>query len=257
MKKALVIGGVVIAAVLIGWFVLSHRTTPAELRVGVILPQTGFSAFIGESVRKGMDLAWEFAVERNPAARISLIYEDSAGDVGEAVSAYHKLRSVDRVSAVVCVSTGARALVPLADRDRVVLWNTDVSASDITAASPWSFRFFINADVDATMMGEYAVKRRGLRRLAVVYINDEMGLSYDNVFQKTVRSAGGEIVASEGFGFGVTDFKPLLLKIAAAKPDGIYIQAYNDAIGRIPVQMREMGLIIPILSVGTTHSPRS
>ena len=146
--------------------------------------------------------------------------------------------------------------MPLADRDRVVLWNTAVSVLDITAASPWSFRFFINADVDATMMGEYAVKRRGLRRLAVVYINDEMGLSYDNVFQKTVRSAGGEIVASEGFGFGVTDFKPLLLKIAAAKPDGIYIQVYDDAIGRIPVQMIEMGLIIPILSVGTISQPQ-
>ncbi len=227
----------------------------SEFKIGVILPQTGHSAFIGESVRKGMDISLDIAYKAAPNANITLIYEDSAGDIKQAVSAYHKLVSVDKVNAVVCVSSGAKALKPLADRDKIVLFCTAVSSSSITKGSPWCFRFFINADVDAKMMGEYAVQKQGFKKPAVIYINDEMGLSYSNVFSATVESLGSKVVASEGFSFGVSDFKPILLKIAEAKPDAIYIQAYIDSMARIPVQMKEIGLNIPILSVGTISQP--
>ncbi len=83
---------------------------PSEFKIGVILPQTGYSAFIGESVRKGMDLSLDIDVKANPDAKIKLVYEDSAGDIKQAVSAYHKLVSVDKVNAVVCVSSGAKVI---------------------------------------------------------------------------------------------------------------------------------------------------
>lgn len=256
MKKPWLTVGVVVVVALVAFLALNQKPTkPAELKIGLILPQTGFSAFIGESVRKGMDLALEMAKAQNANAKVSLVYEDSAGDVKQAVSAYHKLTAVDKVTAVVCVSTGAKALAPLADRDKIVLFNTAVSASDIAAASPWCFRFFINADVDAKMIGDYAVGKRGFKKLAVIYINDEMGVSYNAVFTKTVEGLGAKVVASEGFGFGVTDFKPMLLKISEANPDAIYIQAYTDSMALIPMQMKQVGLNIPILSVGTISQP--
>ncbi len=256
MKKAWIgIVAIAIAVVVVIIVLNQAEQKPSELRIGVILPQTGYTAFIGESVRKGMDIALELAKQAEPDAKITLIYEDSAGDVKQAVSAYHKLTSVDKVNAIICVSSGAKALTPLADRDKLPLFCTAVSGSDIASVSPWCFRFFINADVDAKIMGEYAVGKRGFKKLAVIYINDEMGLSYKNVFAKTVEGLGSKIVAAEGFGFGVNDFKPILLKISSAKPDAIYIQAYTDSMARIPVQMKEVGLNIPILSVGTISQP--
>ena len=256
MNKKWTIAVVVIVALLIAILALNRQGgNDPEFKIGVILPQTGYTAFIGESVRKGMDLALEMTPQISDGTNIALVYEDSAGDVKQAVSAYHKLVSVDKVDAIVCVSSGSKALTPLADRDKKVLFCTAVSGSDIANDSPWCFRFFINADVDAKMMGEYAVQKRGFKKLAVIYINDEMGLSYNTVFAKTIEGLGSKIVTAEGFGFGVSDFKPILLKIAEAKPDAIYIQAYTDSMARIPIQMKEIGLNIPILSVGTISQP--
>ena len=158
MKKIWLV--VIVLVVILVTVLLLNRgdRKPSEFKIGVILPQTGYSAFIGESVRKGMDLALDIADKTTTNSEINLIYEDSAGDTKQAVSAYHKLVEVDRVNVVVCVSSGAKALIPLSDRDKKVLFCTAVSGSDIAKGSPWCFRFFINADVDAKMMGEYAVR---------------------------------------------------------------------------------------------------
>src|ERR1035437_4224960 len=116
MKKLLIALAAVTILVVTVLIVLVFRPSQPEnsLRIGIILPLTGPSAFIGESTRKGLDLALE---QHNAAGNhppIELLYEDSAGDVKQAVTAYNKLTAVHHVQAVVCVSTGAQALAPLA-----------------------------------------------------------------------------------------------------------------------------------------------
>jgi len=61
------------------------------------------------------------------------------------------------------------------------------------------------------------------------------------VFSAHFKDFGGVITASEGYSSGTTDFKAQLTKIIAAAPDAIYIPAYDNDIGLITLQSRELG----------------
>src|ERR1035437_501133 len=100
MKKLLIALAAVTILVVTVLIVLVFRPSQPEnsLRIGIILPLTGPSAFIGESTRKGLDLALE---QHNAAGNhppIELLYEDSAGDVKQAVATRLKERFIRHVN---------------------------------------------------------------------------------------------------------------------------------------------------------------
>jgi len=250
----IVVAAVVLAAV----FLRSpDGTTRSELKIGVILPLTGEAAYLGTSVRNGMELAAPEAAKRlaEKGLTLSLVYEDSADQVKNAVSAYNKLVTVDRAEILVCVSGGWKALIPLADQQDRVLFCTVVSPSKVAAQSPWAFRFFISADSDASLMAEFAAKRLRLGEVAVLYVNDEFGNSYKEVFTKHFESVGGKVVSAEGFSPADTDFRPILTRIKGANPDAVYLLAYGNNMALAARQMRELGIDVPLLSIGTISQP--
>jgi branched-chain amino acid transport system substrate-binding protein len=228
-----------------------------NVEIGVILPLTGEAAYVGSSVRNGMELALAQENDKYPGRKLkfSLIYEDSADRVETAVSAYTKLTTIDKVNTVVCVSSGWKAIIPLADKDEKVIFATAVSPSNVAAMSSWAFRFFISADSDATLMANFAVSHLKLSKVAILYVNDEFGNSYRDIFSKSFESKNGKIVDSEGFAQAETDFNPILTRVKSKNPEGIYILAYGNNMGLIPRQMKVLGLNIPILSIGTISQP--
>jgi branched-chain amino acid transport system substrate-binding protein len=228
-------------------------TADQPLKVGVVLPLTGPAAYVGTSVRNGMDLAAE---QLNVKGRsITLIYEDSADETRHAVSAYRKLVSADRVPVVVCVSGGWKALIPLAEEDKRVLFLTAVSPAQVGAMSPWTFRFFLSADSDATLMARYAKETLNLETAALVYVNDEFGNSYREVFTRAFEGAGGRVVLAEGISPTQTDFRTSLTRIKGRNPDAVYLLAYGNNMALVPVQMRELGIEATLLSLGTIGQP--
>jgi branched-chain amino acid transport system substrate-binding protein len=93
-----------IRAVVISLFSLSFTTiasaAPKELSVGVILPLSGPGAVFGEAARNAITLASE-EINGEGATKIKLLIEDSKTESRLAVSAYHRLTSVEKVDAVV------------------------------------------------------------------------------------------------------------------------------------------------------------
>jgi len=228
-----------------------------SVTIGVVLPLTGEAAYIGEMVKSGMELAFEDMSEELAQREIDLtvVYEDSGNQPKNAVSAYQKLTAVDGADVVVCVSGGWKALVPLAERDEILLFCTVVSASEVATQSPWVFRFFLSADEDASLMARFAGSRLDAKRAAVLYVNDEFGASYRDVFSRTFEERGGEVVASEAFPLDASDFRTILGKLAAAEPDVIYLLAYGNNMALVPIQMQELGIDVQLLSLGTIGQP--
>ncbi len=222
------------------------RPTAGPVKVGVILPLTGPTAYLGKAVQSGMEL---FIASSH--ANLKPVYIDSRGQATDSVSAMNKLVAVDKPPVVIDVASVPKALAPIADRTKTVLFCTATSSSGVAKSSEWAFRFFTNADTEAAMMADFATKRLGLRRFAIVYLNDEFGNSYARVFDRRVRSHGGVVVAQEAFGFGDTDFRVLLSKIKSTHPDAVYLLGYSDNLGLIPLQMKQIGLEAVVLSIGT------
>ena len=77
--------------------ICSSSYAEGDPKIGVIVPLTGPLASVGEKVKRGIQMAAES--EHFPQKNI--IYEDGEFSNSKALSAYHKLVSVDKVQAVI------------------------------------------------------------------------------------------------------------------------------------------------------------
>ena len=227
-------------------------------RLGAILPLTGNASHIGDQIKAGMDIAVQ---EINSSDGINgknleIAYEDSKNDPKEGVSIFNRLVSTETTPIVISAMTGVtNAVIPIADSTKTVLMATGASASGLTDRSVYAHRLFITADLDAATMAKFAVQRLKLKRIAILQVHDEFGESFANIFKTKFQDASHKIVYREAFEKGTTDFRGLVQKLKNVSPDGIYILGYDNNLALLPIQIRQAGITVPILSIGTIGQP--
>lgn len=222
--------------------------TSQSYRIGIIAPLTGNQAFIGQDFKEGMELAAEEVQARGE--KLDLIFEDSQGEVKIAVSVYQKLMT-NPPDIFISVNTGDEALLELAQNDKIPIVLTVSSTSGLPAKGGYVFRYFTNADVDAPVMATYAVQNLSLKRFGVLYLLDNFGISYKDVFKKTVKALGEEVIASESYQYEDMDYRTQLTKIKDKKIDGLYIIGLDYQIIEALKEIKELGFNTTLLSVGT------
>jgi branched-chain amino acid transport system substrate-binding protein len=260
MSKNMRIGMIVVVVVLvvagIVWFSQYKADEQTSLKVGVILPLTGQSSYIGTSIKNGMDIAiQEFNARADKPFALSVKFSDTGGQAARVVTSWQSLMAQVSPQAFIAVQEGVKGLIPLAANDRRVLLATSVPDNGIAGVNPWTFRFFINAKTDAGMMARYAVEKLDKKRFGIIYVNDSMGISYRESFTETVRQLGAEIVVEQAFGMADTEFRSQILRIMEANPDAVYLAGYGKSLSTIPIQLRESGVEATLLSVGTISQP--
>lgn len=187
---------------------------------------------------------------------LRVIIEDSKNDPKEAISAYRKLVASERVSAVISSMSGvSSALVPLAESDRKILFATTVSASKFAAKSPWVFRLFISADIDAATAARFAHQKLNAKTAAILHVEDDMGKSFASVFETTFSAVGGSIAITEAFSATTMDFRNVAAKLIGLRVDLLYLVGYDKNLGILIKQLRESGVTMPVLSIATVGEP--
>ncbi len=255
MKKGIWIVGAIVTVVLaiaVSQFVqISRERKNTEIKIGVVLPLSGEGAKYGTTARQAIDLVFSEVNKRGGVRNrtISAIYEDSKGVGKDGVSALQKLITVDHVSAVIggLFSSVTLAMAPVAERNRVVVLSPTSSAPSITNAGDYIFRNCASDVFEGSVMADAAIQELGIKKTAVVYVNNDYGVGIVGVFKKTFTDHGGQIVAEEAFPQGATDFRSHLTKIIAAEPNGVYIVGYKE-LGLLLKQARELGLATQFMS---------
>jgi len=217
--------------------------------IGVITPLSGNMAFIGQGIREGLELGAKGANSRGE--KINLVFEDSQGDIKTAVTAYHKLQAQNNPDLIIITSSGDEALIELADKDNIPLLLTVSSAKGLPTKSKWVFRYFTNADVDAPVMAEFAVQNLGHNTFGVLYLLDNFGISYADVFTDEINKFGGEIIARESFQYIDQEYRTQLLKISSKNPEAIYLIGLDYQIIEALKEIKELDINAKIFSVGT------
>ncbi len=236
----------------------TNKENPETVNVGAILPLTGNSSFIGEWTKNGIDLAFTEKINKEEINKsekhknIGVVYGDSKADPKEGVAILNNFISIYKVPVAICAITSVtNALKPIADARKVILFATAVSAAGITEESRYTFRLFITADIDAKTMASYAAQKLNAKRVGILFVNDDMGVSFSKVFKKTFLELGGTIPFEESFNVGTTDFRSIAARIKKIQADAIYILGYDNNLAIIPRQLRESGIKATFLSVGT------
>lgn len=224
----LILGLIVLAVVILGIYTLAtgpkveEARVSQDIKIGFMGPLTGDAASYGESIKRGVEMAILDSGLENYQA--SVIFEDSKCEGKEAVNAFSKLISVDRVVAVVGeVCSGATlAAAPVANENKVPLVSAASTSPKLSESGEYIFRT-VPSDALQGRFGAQLVWDRGHRRLAILYSNEEYGVGFTEVLSKKFQELGGQVVASESFERNATDVRTQLTKIRAQNPDAIYI----------------------------------
>ncbi len=229
-----------------------------EIKIGAILPLTGDGAKYGTSARKAIDLAFS-EVNSNggiKGKKISVVYEDTKGVAKDGVSAIQKLITVHKVPAIIgdLLSSVTLAVAPVAEKNHVVLLSPTSSAPKITDAGDYIFRNCASDIFEGKVMADAAIQKFGIKKVAILYINNDYGVGITNIFKKTLIAHGGQIVAEETFNQGATDFRAQLTKITTLQFDGIYIVGYKE-LGHLLKQAHELGIKAQFMSTVMFEDP--
>lgn len=228
-----------------------------EAKVGVISWLTGSGASYGEAITNGLKLANEELTEKGDV-KIDLVIEDSAGAQDQALSAAQKLMNNENVSAIIgpTLSTEMNVVGPEADMNGIPILGTSTTADGIPQIGEYVFRDSIPEAVAIPASVKKAVDEYGAKKVALIYGNDDVFTKsgYDTM-KKTVEDMGLEVVTTETFQIGQSDYKAQLTKIKNLKPDLVLASALYNEGAVILDQARKMGIDVPFVGGNGFNSP--
>lgn len=254
MNKKIVWLTVIVAIIVVIFDLSKTQPESTAIRVGVSLPLTGTATYYGESAKKGIEVAKDFLVSKSPDLKIELFYEDNQFNPKVAVDSYNKLR-LNNIDAVITHnSPSAIAIQPIADKDGVLQLAISASASKYSTPDDLSFRMTASTDLEVIPMIEYLAIAS--KKIAVMYMNNEIGSSIATSMEKGLKEKGVvSVVYHEGYPVDANDFRTVLTKIKIQNPDSIYVAGLASHIANILKQMNELGVKANIYSFRTGEDP--
>lgn len=253
---------VVISILIVALIVFSFgcvKKAENEIKIGAVLPLTGDGALYGVKEKEGIELA---VAENNDSGgvkskQLRVIFEDSKGEPATAVSALQKLITQDKVQIVIgdAFSSPTLAMVPITDKNKVILMSPTASSPKLSNSSEYFFRVWPSDVAEGAVAAEVAIQRLKLKKLAVLHGNNEYAIGLKDVFVDSIKKLGGEIVIIETYNEGDSDFRSQLTKIKNQSPEGIYLSGYAKEFSKILVQAKELNIKSRFISCGTFHEP--
>ncbi|HHD92048.1 MAG TPA: amino acid ABC transporter substrate-binding protein [Candidatus Portnoybacteria bacterium] len=227
------------------------------IKIGAILPLTGGASWIGDSQRKGLELAVDEinSMEGINGKKVQLIVEDSKSNPKEGVSAFNKIIYTNSdISAIFSsLSSVSNAVLPLADKNKIPLLLLGVSLPDITEKSEWAVRMNPDSDDEIVKLKEFITRKfNDINKWAVIYINDEYGVKAKGKF---IKEFSGKIVLEESYAPNEVDFKTILAKLKDSNAEGVFVVGFTQAYPILLKQMKEMDVEIPKFSLIPTTFP--
>ncbi len=235
-------------------FALAAMTAPAlagSIKIGFNVPLTGFAAADGNSALVGAQLAVE---QVNGAGGINgdmlelVVYDDQASPKESAPLAV-KLITQDEVVAGISGSySGAtRAAATIYQEDATPYIAAYAVHPDITRAGDYVFRTSFMGEVQGRAGAKLIGGMMGLKRVAMITLNNDFGKSLATGFKDQAANFGIEIVSEYEYSIKDREFGPIVSSVRADAPDAIYASGYFFTAGPLVRQLRAAGIEVPVI----------
>ncbi len=228
--------------------------------VGVEAPFSGDYAIYGEGYLRGI-AAWE-AQNGQPTVggrKVQIKNIDDQCSVGTAVAAFRRVAT--QLTAVLGPSCSAEgpALAPLLAADHVPALDLGHAASiTLPYHGGWFFRMTQPDAPNQYAFAQYLLplwKKQGITKLGLIYDTTTTDAGAAKSWTQAAKSQGDQLVASQPFQEGATDFTSEILKIKNAGAQAVVLQVYGPDESNIIHQMTDLKVKIPIASAEDTPYP--
>lgn len=225
------------AAIGMAWSAAAH----AQIKVGVVLSETGPAASLGVPEKKAVEL---FPKEI-AGQKIDYIFMDDATDPTAAVKAAKRLVDDDKVDVVVgpSITPNSLAIIPVVGGAKTP--NVSLSAGSsivhpMTGDKKWVFITPQTTALMAQTVVDNMVKNK-ITSAGFIGFNDAYGQEWWNSFQQDAKAKGIRIVADERFNRTATSVTGQVLHIVGAKPQAVLIAAAGTPAALPERELKKVG----------------
>ncbi|MEE3415486.1 MAG: penicillin-binding protein activator [Prevotella sp.] len=254
MKKKSIIWLVILLAIIVSFWALQKKCSAKgddTIKIGVIMPQTGFLASPGHNVINGINLFVDNYNAHNQNKKIELIIEDSGSDPKVGVSAINKLINADHVKIIIgdIGSPIYLAMAPIAERNKVVMISPGASNPKVREAGDYIFRIYTSDEFDGKVMANYLCGRKNVRRVALLHFNNDYGIGLSNAFKNEFAKLNGSLALDYSFDENSLDFKESIIRLKNAKVDDVYFIGSPKQDAAFLRQIKESNTVINVYGV--------
>jgi branched-chain amino acid transport system substrate-binding protein len=230
------------------------------IKIGVAGPYTGGSSSMGVSMRDGVRLA---ADEINKAGgvlgrQILLVERDDEAKNERGVQIAQELINKEKVTATVgYINTGvALASQRFYQEAKIPVMNNVATGSLIThqfdnQPENYIFRNAANDSIQAPMIVEEAITRRGFKKVAILADSTNYGQLGRADLEKALELKGIKAVATEKFNIKDVDMTAQLLKAKEAGAEAILTYGIGPELAQIANGMTKLGWKVPMIGSWT------
>jgi len=249
MKKIGLIAILLCCVLLIVYFGLHKESSnnSNEIRIGAILPLTGYAATNGQMSQRALELAIDSLNKNQNDFKYVMVYEDSKSTPKDAASAYNKLHSQKVKFIIGFGGATLYSFIPKTNGQDEVLFATATPNPGVLELSNRCLRVYPSVPMVTGRILEF-IQENEYKNVALLFIQNEVYAGYANTFKKQIEETGNHLAFFEGYDPSTNDFKNIINKLAASNPDCIYLastgestgviirQIYSDSrIGNIPI----------------------
>lgn len=225
------------------------------IRIGDILPLTGNSSEIGQSMKQAAELAASIVNNPTPdlapvplaagsgftalgGAKVEVLFADNQGSPSVAQNDALRLITQDHVVALIGAYASSLTLTSsaIAERYGIPFVNGTSTAGNLTERGyKWFFRTTPIGPDFAPLYFDFLadIAKTGIPtgKIAVMYENTDYGTSLDESLAKAAEQHGLKLALSIGYNPNTTDVSSQVLRLKSTKPDVVIFVSYtSDAI---------------------------
>ncbi|HYM68560.1 MAG TPA: ABC transporter substrate-binding protein [bacterium] len=223
------------------------------LRVGLLIPETGYLAAPGRFMREGFQLYLGQHANKLGGREVQVFTGDEAGNPSIGLTQTRRLVEQDRVDVLFGPLNAAvgSALAPYINEHKIPALYPIVSADDLTQRkiSPYIVRTGWTSSLTTQPLGDYAYKTLHYRKAATIAYDFEFGWQSVGGFVQTFQGNGGKVMKQTWTPQTTTDFSPYLSQIPR-DVDVVFCSFSGSTAINFFQQYRAFGLKMPLVCQG-------
>src|SRR5699024_5384007 len=218
------------------------------IKIGSMFELTGAAAAYGTSMNNAVHMAVDEINEAGgiDGKQVEVVEYDTKTDETEATSITTRLGTRDNVAAIIGPATtgSMQAAIPSANAAEVPIMSPTATDDGVLTASdgsvhPDAWRTSFTNSFQGSALAQFANNELNAKKAVILSDNSsDYAIGLTETFKEVFN---GEIVASENFSEGETDFSAVLTNIKGVDFDVLYVPGYYEEAGPIIKQAREMG----------------
>jgi branched-chain amino acid transport system substrate-binding protein len=207
-----------------------------EVKVGLVMELTGPAGEYGQAGAKSVEMAFRDINEAGGVNGCELVTDtrDSQSQGSVAVDAATQLVQVQKVPVIIggiISSVSIPILTSVTAPAGVVQVSPASSSPTLTALGREGktngvfFRTITSDALQGVAAAKYALDQ-GLKKLAVIHVNNDFGVNMVGEFSKAYKALGGEIVSVTPYNEKQASYQAEVTKAMEGSPDGLYLISY-------------------------------